>query len=51
MSIYDKLYNRWYLDKTKHELDNSDEAFEEYINGMSNVELLREISDIVGELD
>jgi len=51
MDIYGQLFKQWYRDKTKHELNNSDEAFEEYINSMNNLELLREISYVVGDID
>ena len=49
-------YNYWSRDRAKHGQDSSVEAFDEWINGLSNRDLFQEISECVqialrGKLD
>jgi len=47
--LIDIIRQSWYADKAKHGLPCDDDAFEAYINSMSNLELLREISWAIEE--
>ena len=50
MNVKDALYYSWFREQNKIGADSTEEAFEEYINRLSNVELLREISYQLGDI-